>query len=299
MKRFALYIASLLLIVLLLQFGFEYLYTKVYNTGSYRNTVMWIRDMKQDTLDFAIFGSSRAKYMVHPGYILKETGKKGSNFGINGSNPLEIKMAVKEFLKQNHTDTVFVQVDQLYNLETPDDIGRLYWLPYIHEQEIYEAFSPYGREYYWYRHLPFYRYQKFDSQLGYRNMVMSLIGEDPGFSKDSGFIAMEGELTKETPFSYLLDTDHNIHFEALNEYCRKKGIVLIYFTAPMYRAEESFQILEEKLPRYYNFSDSLQDRALYSDHTHLNAVGAKKFTELFIATFFFNEKEAGSGSEEL
>ena len=66
MKQFLKYTSILIIGLLISMVLLDMAYTRIYNTGTYRNKVMWIRDMQPDTLDYALFGSSRTKYTVNP-----------------------------------------------------------------------------------------------------------------------------------------------------------------------------------------------------------------------------------------
>jgi hypothetical protein len=262
-------------------------YTQVYNSGSYRNKVMWIRDMQPDTLDYALFGSSRTKYTVNPTRIEKVTGKKGVNLGMNASGPFEVQLAVKEFFKHTFAKRIFVQVDYTYYMKAPDSIGQLVWLPYIKEKEIFESFKPFGKAYKGYKQIPMYRYLQFDGSLGFRNVALSLLGKSPDFLVDEGFKTRAGMLQHDTPYPYTLEEVQNKHIAEIITLAKEKQIALSFFTAPIYKPVEDFLTLEENLPNYKNMSNTIQKKIYFSDHMHVNTEGATLFTEQFIETFFF------------
>src|SRR5690606_13569230 len=200
MKNFVKYIFGLVLILVAFMYLLDFIYSNVYQNGAYRNKVMWMNDLKSESLDFVIFGSSRANNYIVPNIIFDKTGQRGLNLAIQASGPLEIELAVREFLKNNTAKRFFIQVDYSYNKETPDKTGQLSWLPYIVNNNVYKVFKPYGKEYFFYKHIPFYRYQMFDSRIGYRNIILSGLEKGLDYSPSRGYTESTGKLKIDKPY---------------------------------------------------------------------------------------------------
>jgi len=288
MKNFVKYIFGLVLILVAFMYLLDFIYSNVYQNGAYRNKVMWMNDLKSESLDFVIFGSSRANNYIVPNIIFDKTGQRGLNLAIQASGPLEIELAVREFLKNNTAKRFFIQVDYSYNKETPDKTGQLSWLPYIVNNNVYKVFKPYGKEYFFYKHIPFYRYQMFDSRIGYRNIILSGLEKGLDYSPSRGYTESTGKLKIDKPYKFSLKDKQNPHLININEVCKAKKIELIYFTSPIYKPEGNFDVLKKHLPNYYDFSNELQNLELYTNPVHLNKQGASIFTELFVEVFFSN-----------
>ncbi|NGX84078.1 hypothetical protein [Aequorivita sp. KMM 9714] len=289
MRKFIKYIIVLASILVGSMYLLDSLYSWVYQNGAYRNKVMWIHDLKNENLDYIVFGSSRANNYVIPNIIHEKTGKRGLNLAIQASGPLEIKVAIKEYLKHNYTERIFIQVDHSYNTEKPDKTGQLSWIPYMVEDEVYENFKPYGKEYQLFKYLPFYRYLMFDSRLGYRNVLLSILNKGLDYSESKGYTESTGTLKKDEPYKFSLVDTPNSHFLEINKICNAINIEVIYFTSPIYRPEGNFEIISNHLPKYYNLSNVINDKRLFSDPSHVNKKGAKLFTEVFIDSFFNNK----------
>ncbi len=290
MKKFVKYIFALVLILVAFMYLFDFIYSSVYQKGAYRNKVMWMHNLKNESLDFVVFGSSRANNYVVPNIIYDKTGQRGLNLAIQASGPLEIELAVMEYLKNNTAKRFFIQVDYSYNKEIPDKTGQLSWLPYIVNNDVYEVFKPYGKEYFLYKYIPFYRYEMFDSRIGYRNVLLSGLNKGLDYSSSRGYTESTGKLKKDKPYNFSINDKPNPHFIRINEICKTKNIEVIYFTSPIYKPEGNFDVLKKHLPNYYDLSDELQDMELFSNPVHLNKQGASDFTELFI-DLFFNENK--------
>ncbi|RBP27172.1 hypothetical protein DFR65_11014 [Oceanihabitans sediminis] len=286
MRKFITYIIVLVSILVGSMYLLDSIYSWVYQNGAYRNKVMWMHDLKNEDLDYVVFGSSRANNYVIPNIIYEKTGKRGLNLAIQASGPLEIKVAVKEYLKHNTANRIFIQVDHSYSKEKPDRTGQLSWIPYIVDDDVYESFEPYGSEYKLFKYLPFYRYQVFDARLGYRNVLLSSLNKGLDYSESKGYTESIGNLQKDKPYRFLLEDKSNSHFIEINEICRLNNIEVVYFTSPIYKAEGNLEIISNHLSNYYNFSNILHERNLFSNADHVNKKGAMLFTEVFVNSFF-------------
>jgi hypothetical protein len=287
MKRFIKYIVILLGFAIGSSLVLDLLYTMVYHTGAYRNKLMWVRDMDATTLDYVLLGSSRVNYSIQPNLIEEQTGKKGYNLGMNATNIVETIALFEEFLKHNKTKTAYVQVDLQYSKETSDPVGEVVWIPYVHEEEVYDYFSQYNNSYNYYRYIPFYRYQKYSGRLGFREVASAVLGSGYKYPASRGYMPLEGILQKdEELIPDLVITEENELYQKFMQLCKKNNITVHFFTSPYYRLKDDFQKLHTYLPEYRNFSDSLQQQSYFSDPVHLNTEGARLFTEIFIETYF-------------
>lgn len=294
MKRFVIYIATLGIITVAMMYLLDALYTYVYNHGGYRNKVMWVRDFPSGIeLDYIIIGSSRANYHVNPKQVEQRIGKVGYNLGYNGSNPFETKLMFKEFLKIGKVKRLFVQVDYTFIYEQPDLIGQLNFIPYLNEDEIYKEFMKVDSSYVYTKHVPFYRYQKFESRLGYRNVIMSALSDKtPKFTDSLGFTFVSKVLKNDKGHSKKLINVKNRHLKEINLIAKQEGIEVTFFTAPVFKPNYDLNKLEDQLTNYSNFIDAIEDRNYFNDPTHLNAEGAKIFTDIFIDQFYKTKEDS-------
>ena len=290
MKRFLTYTGLLLVLVLVLQFIGEYVYTYVYNHGSYRNKVMWVRGLEKETkLDYAILGSSRVNYHLDPTIIEKKTRAVGINLGLNNSYASDKLLMLEELLEKTHPKRVFVQVDYTFDKTGPNPVGSVSWMPYLKEERIFNHFSETEGNYTLYKNWPFYRYQIFESQLGIRNITMSLLGKQPNFLEREGFVPLRRNFNEASAFSHRLKDVENESYAAIQAICKEKGIDLYFFTAPLNGFQGNFKILEKYLPNYTDFSKAISEDHYFADEVHLKEAGAILFTELFVDTYFNNK----------
>lgn len=292
MKKLGTYTLALLGILLILFVVLEWVYTYAYNLDAARNKVMWVRNLDVNrSLDYVILGSSRAKNFIKPKQIEEQTGLLGLNLGMNAANAVEHYVMLQELLKKQQPDKVFVQVDTQFKVVTPDPIGEAPWMPYIDEDHVYYTFQKYGGDYRAHRSIPFYRYMIYESELGFRNVLPTLMGSGFNFDKELGYSARHNTLTEE--LEYIPDVDpeeENEVYVKLIGLCKANGIDLYFFTAPAYKFRGDLSKFNTLLPHYIDFSDRIPERRYFSDQTHVNDLGANLFTEIFIESYFSNTK---------
>jgi|TARA_R110002072_G_scaffold131586_5_gene271403 hypothetical protein len=293
MKKFGKYILFLLLTLFAIMLFLDVGYTWVYNHGAYRNKAMWVRDMQgKAEVDYIVLGSSRAKYYIDPKIVEEKTGAYGLNLGVNAFTSIEIYLMLEEFLKVRNTKKVFVQVDSKYIEDDPDLVGEQVWIPYLQERDKYEIFENFGSAYIFGYYVPFYRYQRSEARLGYRNVLPSLMGKGVDYEKNAGFKARSGLLVEDRP--YIADQPivaENPYFKKVIALCKENDIELHFFTSPIYGFKGDLSPLYSYLPNYVDLKDSLKDRDLFSDQTHVNERGAIEFSRIFSETFFNNAKD--------
>lgn len=287
MKKLGQYIASLLLISILSLYGLDYIFTKSYYDGVPRTKISWVQSQSfPDSLDYVLLGSSRCINHLQPELITKTTNKKGLNLGYASSGPVEIKLMLHEVIRNSNVKKVFIQVDYIFNQTQPDVLAIIGWLPFIKEKKVYSELIKYDDKYTLFKLIPFYRYQLFDPKIGIRNVSLIYLGKQGDFISSKGYIPINRTLKKDTIFNKVINDKENKIFNEIIEICLKNDIELHFFTSPIYNNRSDFGTLNKYLPNFKDFSNSISERNLFSDATHLNHQGASLFTEIFIETYF-------------
>lgn len=284
MKVFFKNLGFILLILLCSLYILDLAYTYSYKNPIYpRNTVSWLKSGKliAEKYDYILFGSSRCAYTINPKQILKETGLHGVNLGYSSCNAFEIKLMVKDFLKEHHTNKIFIQVDHEFNNELTDVLAIVPWMPFVKELSIYEDILKVDKTIKFKKIIPFYRYMYYDSELGFRNLVLSFFKPN-SFELKDGFVPINGSIKEDLPsVVYNLENKENIHFKEIIAICKEKNVEVNFFTAPYYNSKINSAVFEKNLPNYTNFSASVESPYLFKDNSHLNVKGAKMFTTIF------------------
>ncbi|GAB5527028.1 MAG: hypothetical protein Roseis2KO_49000 [Roseivirga sp.] len=287
MKNFVKYVLILAIATIGLSYCFDILYTNMYYSETIRSKISWVKsDQFPDSLDYVLLGSSRSIHHLQPELIDSITKLNGLNLGYPASGPVEIKLMLNEILKTCKVKKVFVQVDHQYNDTLPDELAIVSWMPYIKEDDVYNEIKKYNNDYYYHRHIPFYRYQVYGPKIGFRNLSLIVSGKESDFIKTKGYIPLSKILENDTSFSVNMNDNQNRIFDEITDLCMKHNIEINFYTAPIYNNNVEFGPLKEHLPRYTDLSNSIMEKALFSDASHLNHQGATLFTKIFIQEFF-------------
>lgn len=290
MKKLSQYIASLVLIIILILYSLDYLFTNTYYHGTIRSKTSWVKStIFPNSLDYVLLGSSRCIHHLQPEIISQTTHKHGLNLGSAASGPVEIKLMLMQVIQNTSVKKVFIQIDNNFNQTQPNNLAIVGWLPFIKEKEIYSELVKYDTKYSLYKNIPFYRYQIFDPKIGTRNVSLMLSGKESVFIHEGGYVPLKNVLQKEPLYDKPIHDIENKIFKEIIQICHSNKIEVYFFTSPIYNSKTDFSILNKYLPNYKDFSNSMIDRNLYSDGTHLNHQGATNFTKLFAKTYFNNE----------
>ena len=238
-------------------------------------------------LDYVILGSSRALNHINPKMIYDSTKITGYNLGYAACGPFEIKLLFNEIIKNCNVDNFYIQVDYSFNHKEPNNLAVIGWLPYIKNREIYNEFAKHGFKYKLYRYIPFYRYMKNDPKIGFREIVLILFDKKNIFDINYGFYNNNSNTLKTLSEEKTSDLFLNETINTLIKKGKLNNKKIYFFTAPITKSHE-IKNLENFLPNYTNFSDSIIENKYFSDERHLNILGAEKFTNIFI-NHYINE----------
>ena len=291
MKTLAKYVvillASLVLFACILELAFTYYYKHPKN---YLDKFTWVESMsKEAKYDYLVLGSSRAFDHVDPTVINDSLNIKGLNLGYYAYGPFENKIIVKQAIEKQLSKTVLIQVDYTFNDTLPTKIARESLLPYIHNSIVSKEFKRFDSEYFNNFYIPFYRYIKNDSYIGFRNIFTSFFGKNRICDKTEGYHALKKVIKKDKPWSYNLSDQANVHFNEIIKMCKKNNVELYFFTAPLYRCTSNNEIISHHLPNYIDFSNKYEDKEYFNDNKHLNHKGAQVFS-LELARNFLTKK---------
>ena len=288
MKQFLIFIGKIVLVLLLIAFLLDCLYTTVYDTSSPRNKFQYFRTFKNDTIDYIFLGSSRVENSIVVTNIEKETGKSALNLGFQAAKMQDIFTLLQLINTYNiQTKKVFIQVDYIFNIENGySNVLPYEIMPFIRNNEVTKTyldsrFEDAAMLYYF----PFYRYSEFDSKIGFRELFLQVLGKRTAILKDKGFIGLQGELKNsefEFPNSII---KKNEYLEQIRQFAENNKIDVVYYCSPICfktKNREYVAQLKGKIPELLDFSTVIEDDKMFKDCTHLNENGARFFTQFFI-----------------
>lgn len=288
-------IVIIVLTVFVLLSLFDLTYTYIYTKSIPRNKTKYVLDLKDKQVDYVFLGSSRVENHIDTKLVKQLTSKTALNLGIQGAK-LDDNYMLLQLLINNKVKigTLFLQVDYIFNKETPSVIVSSEALPYIKTNEIVRKHVQLSdSNYLSYYHIPFYRFMLNDYKIGFREFFSATIGKKSKTDFEDGFVPKDIKFIKEGAFE-LPNTiiEKNKIFDLIDMTCKKNNINVVYFCAPFcsYVSESKYiDKLKTKIPRLKDYSKALNDEYFYNCG-HLNATGAKEFTKMLVKDCMTNEK---------
>ncbi|MCV9385037.1 hypothetical protein [Reichenbachiella ulvae] len=289
MKKTLLLVTLLLVIFLFL----DLLFTSVYQKGDYSKE-QWLMNLKGGTYDYGVLGSSRAYTTVDVKSINERTGLNGINLGIDGSL-ISTQALVFEVLldADNKFDKIFFQIDSYNsNDEAIGKFTRPRFMPFIRQPIVFDHFKKYGLEWYAYKYIPYLRYAEYNFDWGPHNFLNHLLEiSNPDHDEAGSFFYPNPDFVgAKNTSEYLFDLDGEYaYLNRVVDLCKKNGIEIILFTAPLASVAETeahienadaFKLICEdlKVP-YYDFRTIYnEDYSMFTNYNHLNRKGVSDFS---------------------
>ena len=281
---------SFLLLVIVL-FLLDMLYTTVYTNAFPRNKTQYILSLQEGGgIDYVFLGSSRVENTIMSSLIEDLTNKKVLNLGTQGAKLDDVNIYLRLLLdKKIKIERLFVQVDYIYNYESNSSIVRSQSLPFIRGNAIIKNYlkrvdENYTKNYY----LPFYRYATNDYKLGFREFFACAINKKSKTNFNDGFVPLYGEIKNKSHSNFELPTvilKSNRNITEIDSLCQANGIKVTYFCAPFCSGLSSngyLSKLKKQVPDFVDFSSSVSNDSLFQSCGHLNKLGAEVFTEQIV-----------------
>ncbi len=292
MKNFLLYVFKILVLTIVLMFVMDKVYSYAFLQSNKRSKISFIYNSPPTNYDVVILGSSRANnHFVTK--MFTDKGLKTFNFGMQGSKLFESDLVLKLLLeKKNKIKNVIVDVDVTLKSENKSDGTFLKFLPYFNEsyviREHFKELDDFNSFYY----IPFYRYLKFDSKIGFREMFFSVLNKKSNEIDNGGYGPLpenNGNLNTE-----VLDYQphRNRYYEEIKKICKVNNINLIAIMTPMCEkaiVNNYFKKVNQLYPEIYNYENIVTEDKYFSSCGHMNDMGAKVFTAKILNDFFSHE----------
>lgn len=253
-----------------------------------------------------VAGSSRALTHFDPRVIERATGRTAYNIGINGSQ-IDMQVAVfKTYLKHNAKPSLLVYSLDSFTFVTSH--GDVYfpgqYLPYLREDDIYEALRAIDPGMWKAKYLPLYGYAVKDMNFTWARGLAGMAGWNPAEDRYLGFQPRHSGWTGD--FERFKETHRDgVRFEIeaagvrqlddLLRLCQEQGIRVLLVYSPVYyemqalekNRDQIFARFSELGGRYgaplWDYSGSpvsLRQDYFYNSQ-HLNAEGAAAFSDEF------------------
>lgn len=291
MKRFLIYIAKIFVVLALLAIALDGLYTAIFMQSKNRGKVEAVFNSKAQKIDVVILGSSRANnHFVSQ--MFEDKGLKTFNYGMSGGHLFEASLMLKLMIERKYEiKNVILEADLNLSNDHPSEGISAKFLPYIHNSEIikehFSAQENFNELYY----IPFYRYIKFDSQIGFREVYKIIRKEKTNALDNLGYYPLEKHKNgnMKNNILNLNPLPHNKYYEEIKDICKKNNIKFIAIMTPMCEnvvGMNYFDKVKKAYPEIHNYENIVVENKYFSSCGHMTNTGANIFTARILKDFF-------------
>ncbi|GIQ58551.1 hypothetical protein Flavo103_16870 [Flavobacterium collinsii] len=291
MKRFLIYTAKILAAVLLIAIALDGLYTCIFLQSKNRGKIETVFNSGSKRYDVVILGSSRANnHFVSR--MFEDKGLKTFNYGMSGGHLFEASLMLKLMIERKYKiKNIILEADLNLSNDKESDGVSAKFLPYIHNSEVIkDHFSPqenFNELYY----IPFYRYIKYDSKIGFREICNIAEGESTNALDNLGYYPLEKHKNgnMKNNIVNLKPLPHNKYYEEIKNICRVNNIKFIAVMTPMCEnvvGMNYFDKVKKLYPEIYNYENAVVENKYFSSCGHMTNTGARMFTSRILNDFF-------------
>lgn len=290
MKNFLFFLIKIILILFLLAVVLDIVYTKAYLQSNKRGKIGFIYNSPPNQYDVVILGSSRAYYhLVTP--MFTEKGLKAFNYGMEGCKLFESDLILKLLLaKKNRIKNVILEADLSLGSESDySEANALKFMPYFWDSEIIRNQFRNSSDYNIFYSFPFYRFMRYETKLGFREMLSNALDKKGNELNDGGYLGLFYSNSKLKMNLSNLKLKRNKYYEEIKSLCKKNNINLIVIMTPMCentKGLEYLQKINKIYPEIHNYENVITEDKYFSSCGHLTDEGARIFTAKILSDFF-------------
>lgn len=291
MRQFLLYVLKILIVMLLIAVVLDGIYTYVFLHSRNRGKIETVFNSKAKKFDVVILGSSRANnHFVSQ--MFEDKGLETFNYGMSGGHLFEASLLLKLMIEKKYEiKNVILEADLNLSNDKESDGVAAKFLPYIHSSEVIkEHFSGqdnFNELYY----LPFYRYIKYDSKIGLREVYKIVKGEATNALDNLGYypLVKHKNGNMKNNIVNLNPLPENKYYEEIKNICKANNINFIAVMTPMcenVKGMNYFDKVKKGYPEIHNYERVVEEDKYFSSCGHMNDAGAKIFTSKILSDFF-------------
>lgn len=289
MKQFAKYIFIIILSLIVISYFLDFSFTYIYKNTLPRNKVALADHGEKENYDVIFLGSSRANNHFVP-QLFVDKGYKSFNYGMSGSRLEESALQLQLLLeKGTHIQNIILEVDLNINSNGFSEGTRIAFYPYLKKSKSIQSYYDHLPEFQYLYNIPFYRYLKYETTIGFREVFFSALGKKASALQNYGFYALNNTGKN---MSYDLSNYSpkiNKGYEAIKKLCLENDIKLISVTTPMCQNinnKDYFDAVVKLYPEIHNLENVVTDEKCFSSCGHMNKKGAIQFTQYILNQFF-------------
>lgn len=289
MKKFLIHIFIFFAIVAIIDIGFGFVgrYLNSHAKGGDTYNHFYIANEMKDSV--LIFGSSRAIHHFNPKILEDSLGMKVYNCGLDGNGILYNYGRLLTILDRYKPKMIIYDIMPSYDIKPDDHTKYLQWQKrWYDRQGIKEIFEDIN---------PLERYKMVSNLYRYNTSFIQMFSDNikPQQTIYKGYKPLYEEIDYDIvdnipQNAVIWDNLKMEYFRKFVELCQENGVELIISYSPWYKVKDShiFDVFN-KFAAEYNLPviDLYADPELayspenFADASHLNSVGADKFTSKF------------------
>lgn len=291
MKKFLLFTLKVLVLTIIIAVVLDFIYTAAYLQSSNRGKIDHVFNSKNRNYEVIVLGSSRANnHFVSQ--MFEDKGLKTFNFGMSGGHLFEADLLLKLMIERHYKiKNVILEADlNLSNEHRADGISSKF-LPYLHNSETIKNHFSAEEDFNYLYYVPFYRYIRFDPQIGFRETVKTVRKERTSNLENEGYYPllknkkgnMKNNLVNLKPLK------SNKYYKDIEVICKKNKINLIAIMTPMCEnvvGMNYFDKVQKLYPEIHNYENVVIEDKYFSSCGHMNDTGARLFTARILKDFF-------------
>lgn len=282
-------------IVFLIAIILDGFYTYVFFQSKTRGKIENVFNSNAVNYDVVILGSSRANnHFVSQMFL--DRGLKTFNYGMSGGHLYEASLMLKLMIERKYEiKNIILEADLNLSNDKESEGVAAKFLPYIHNSEIiknqFESQENFNELYY----IPFYRYIKYDSKIGFREIYKITTKETTNTLDNLGYYPLQKHKNgnMKNNIVNLNPLPHNKYYEEIKNICKANNINFIAVMTPMCEnvvGMNYFEKVKKAYPEIYNYENVVMENKYFSSCGHMTDEGAKLFTARILNDFFDNSK---------
>jgi hypothetical protein len=291
MKRFLIYTAKILIAVILIAVILDGLYTTIFFQSKNRGKVESVFNSGARKYDVVILGSSRANnHFVSQ--MFEEKGLKTFNYGMSGGHLFEASLMLKLMIERKYEiKNVILEADlNLSNDQESDGVSAKF-LPYIHNSKLIKDHFSGQKNFNELYYIPFYRYIKFDSKIGFREIYNIAGGKATNALDNLGYypLVKHKKGNMKNNIVNLNPLPKNKYYEEIKNICKANNINFIAVMTPMCEnvvGMNYFDKVKKAYPEIHNYENVVVENKYFSSCGHMTDAGARMFTTRILKDFF-------------
>ena len=291
MKKFSFFLLKTFLLLVILAFALDFLYTLSGFRTTNRTKIDFVYNAPPQTYDVVMLGSSRANnHFVAE--MFENQSLKTFNYGMSGGHLFEADLLLKLMLeKKFKIKNIILEADLNLSNDKRADGVMANFLPYLHQSAVIKEHFSSEEDFNYLYYIPFYRYVKYDSKIGFRECFKNFSNEKTTRLDQLGYHALvktkKGNMKND--IHALKPLLKNKYYEEIKALCQKNKINFIPIMTPMCantKGVDYFDRVKKLYPEIHNYENVVVEDKYFSSCGHMNDTGARLFTARVLKDFF-------------